>query len=327
MVTSYRAELSGIIATLYLVYRVCQYYCIMEGAMTLYCDNKGALKNALHPIKAGITPYFKTDHDLIEVAQALITLIPIVISSLWVKGHDTGKNKEYQHVLNQEADKLAGQYQDRQVPHHTNSKTPPTTNHKICLLYDSSVITSNIQSNLVDSLHSEPIVDQILQKTKWTRLIFQKVHWDAHECAFCRLPRYSQHSTAKMIHRLVNTNRQNHIYYGKPPLCPICNQEEETLRHVFSCPSLEAVQHHQNRLEDLKKTLTGISTPPPVIEAIAHGLVSWCQDPHCQHIRALTAGSLRGQMQFSPLHFMNNIGRSDGTIFVWGVLVDSGPWP
>jgi len=141
LVTSCRAELSGVIATLYLVYRGCQNYRITEGAMTLYCDNKGALKNAFHPIKAGITPYFKTDHDLIEVAQALITLIPIVISTSWAKGHFTGKNKQYQHILNEEADNFAGQYQD------------------------------------------------ILWKTKWTHQVFQKVHWDAHEHAFCWLHR------------------------------------------------------------------------------------------------------------------------------------------
>jgi hypothetical protein len=71
-----------------------------------------------------------------------------------------------------------------------------------------------------------------------------------------------------MIHGLVNNNRQNHLYYGKSPLCPICHQEEETLRHVFSCPSLEAVHHRQNSLADLKKTLTSISTPQPVIDAM-----------------------------------------------------------
>jgi type II secretory pathway component GspD/PulD (secretin) len=90
------------------------------------------LKNTFHPIKAGITPYFKIDHDLIEVVQALITPTPIVISSSLVKGHYTGKIKEYQHVLNQEADNLAGQYQDRQVPHHTIQKPLPPPNYKIC---------------------------------------------------------------------------------------------------------------------------------------------------------------------------------------------------
>jgi hypothetical protein len=66
LVTSYRAELSGIVATLYAVYRICQFYNISAGAMILYCDNKGALTNAFKPIKHGITPYFRTDHDMIE---------------------------------------------------------------------------------------------------------------------------------------------------------------------------------------------------------------------------------------------------------------------
>jgi hypothetical protein len=56
LLTSYRAELSGIVAVLYLTYRICQYYQVTSGAMTLYCDKKGALKmpsnrsnQALHP--------------------------------------------------------------------------------------------------------------------------------------------------------------------------------------------------------------------------------------------------------------------------------------
>jgi hypothetical protein len=72
LVTSYRAELSGLVALLYVVYRVCQFYAVEAGAMKIYCDNKGALKNTFKSIKAGITPYFRIDHDLIEVARALI---------------------------------------------------------------------------------------------------------------------------------------------------------------------------------------------------------------------------------------------------------------
>jgi hypothetical protein len=91
LVTSYQAELSGIVATLYRVYRICQFYNITTGAMKLYCDNKGALTNAFKPIRPGITPYLNTDHDMIEVTQSLIKLIPIVITTQWVKGHYSGK--------------------------------------------------------------------------------------------------------------------------------------------------------------------------------------------------------------------------------------------
>jgi ribonuclease HI len=206
LLTSYRAELSGIIATLYLVYRLCQYYQITEGAMTLYCDNKGAPNNAFKGIKPGITPYFNTDHDLIDLAQALLTLIPIVVSTSWVKGHYTGKARLYQHDLNDTADRIAGEYQKQQTPHFTIRKPLPTPNYRIRLLYNASGLTAKVQSTIVSSLHGGNIERHIMRKANWTRTVFNKIHWDAHRRAFKRLPRYSQHSTAKLIQGLINTN-------------------------------------------------------------------------------------------------------------------------
>jgi hypothetical protein len=116
LVISYRAELSGIIACLYIIYRVFQYYQLSAGSCMLYCDNKGALKNAFQPIAPGITPYLKTDHDLIEVAQSLLTKILITITTQWVKGHYNGNQRAYQHSLNEEADRIAGKYQTSQHP-------------------------------------------------------------------------------------------------------------------------------------------------------------------------------------------------------------------
>jgi len=294
LVTSYRSELSGIVATLYIIYRICQYYTIETGGMTLYCDNKGALKNAFTPIKAGVTPYFKTDHDLVEVAQALVPVIPILITTSWVKGHYSGKDRQYQHDLNEEADRIAGRYQDCQTPHRTIRKPLPPPNYRVRLLHDSSVITSKLPSILVKSIHEENIIAHIIRKAGWSNATFQKVHWESHERAFCRLPRFHQHYTAKLIHGLLNTNRQNHLYYGQSSLCPICQQAEETMQHVFSCPHPDASLHRQQALEDLLKTLRAIQSPNPVIEAIEHGFNQWHTNPLCRQVRAVTAGSLRG---------------------------------
>jgi len=287
--------------------------------MTLYCDNKGALNNAFKVIKPGISPYFNTDHDLIELAQALVTLIPIVISTSWVKGHYTGKARLYQHDLNDTADRIAGEYQKQQTPHFTIRKPLPTPNYRIRLLYDASVLTAKVQSTLVSSLHGGNIEMHIMRKANWTRTVFNKIHWDAHEKAFKRLPRYSQHSTAKLIHGLINTNRQNFLFYGQSALCPICQQTEETMEHLFTCPHPDAKKSRQQSLSDLQDNLRMINTPIPVIEAIIHGYTVWEQDPTRRSIRALTAGSLRGpdavltsafREQFSEigsLHF--NLGR------------------
>jgi hypothetical protein len=110
--------------------------------MKVYCDNKGAPKNAFRPIKAGITPYLAADHDLIEVSRFLIQLIPVVIATEWVKGHYRGKDREYKHRLNDTADRLAGDFQGRQHPHRTIRKPIAPLDFKVCLLHDSSVMTS-----------------------------------------------------------------------------------------------------------------------------------------------------------------------------------------
>jgi len=294
LVTSYRAELSGIIASLYLVYRICQYYNIETGTVRLYCDNKGALTNSFRPIYPGITPYLKTDHDLIEVVRALLAVIPVTVTHEWVKGHYTGTQRQFQHDLNDEADRVAGKFQLHQFPQRTMSKPLPPPGYKVRVLYESSVMTAKAARILVDAFHNKPIEDYIMKKAKWDRRTFLLVHWDAHERAFKRLHRYHQHSTAKLIHGLVNTNQQNLMYYGGDSTCPICKSAEETLLHVFTCPHASAVTTRQQSLQTLLSTLETAHTPSPVLDAIRHGFTSWHLQPTGSHARALTAGSLRG---------------------------------
>jgi hypothetical protein len=162
LLTPYRAELSGIVATLYAVYRICQFFNITSGAMKLLCDNKGALTNAFKPIIPGITPYFSTDHDLLEVARSLITLIPIVITTQWVKRHYTGTNKKYEHTLNEAAEWIAGEFQINQTPHYSIKKPLAPPGYKIRVLYDSSVVTSKIKRVIRGGLHTAPIIAHII---------------------------------------------------------------------------------------------------------------------------------------------------------------------
>jgi ribonuclease HI len=297
LVTSYRAELSGIVATLYAADRIYQFHNISAGAMKLYCDNKGdkgALTNAFKPIKHGIMPYFRTDHDMIEVTQSLIRLIPIVITTQWVKGHYSGNNKKYEHKLNEEADRIAGVFQLSQTPNYSIQKPIAPPNFKVHLLFDSSVITSKIKQITRVGIHTAPIAHHIIRKAHWTSNIFESIHWDAHERALRRLPRFCQHTAAKLCHGLVNTNRQNHLYYHQSPMFPICFQEEETMTHVFTCSHPSAASHRQTRLKELYNDLNNASTPIPVVTAVCHRFTVWDSDPTSTNARALTAGSLQG---------------------------------
>jgi len=131
-------------------------------------------------------------------------------------------------------------------------------------------------------------------KTGWDKRIFDLVHWDAHEKAFKRLPRFRQHSTSKIFHKLVNTNRQNHLFYGTSSLCPICRQAEETLQHVFTCNHSSASAHRTLCLDKMFRTLENAQTPQPVLDSLKYGFHTWMENPTRQGVRAPTAGSLRG---------------------------------
>ena len=296
LTSSYRSELGGLLAVLYTIYRVCQYYQVTSRKVTYHCDNKGVLNNVFSQTPPGISPYLQPDEDLLMEAKRLLNIIPVTIVAHWVKGHYTGKDREYKHDLNDIADSLATSFNRRPHPQYVPKAMPLVHKHfGARIIYEGSTITNKLRPLMAQALHRDAITSHILRKTKWTDRIFQLIHWDAHELAFKRLSRSRQISTAKLIHGLVNTNVQNQRYYNKSPLCPCCLTENETFDHVLSCSSEATVSARTIALKELRKNLQQINTPIEVIDALIHGTNIWLnrQGGECA-VRPLTAGSLKG---------------------------------
>ncbi len=97
LINSYRSELGGLITVLYIIYRICSHYQVASGKMKYYCNNKGVFATVFSPTVPGLTPYLQADAELVMEAKRLISIIPITILAEWVKGHYTGKDKEYKH--------------------------------------------------------------------------------------------------------------------------------------------------------------------------------------------------------------------------------------
>jgi hypothetical protein len=187
----------------------------MEGKITLYCDNKGALQNAFKPQPPGITPTLETDSDLIGFTRALIQLIPVPIQGEWVKGHYNGKDKAFKHELNNLADSLAKEHMAEQPPGFQTLRCPLTyPNYKVQRLMDNSAITSKLYTMMHMAAHKMNIIRHILKKTTWSHSQFDLVHWDSHGQAFKRLSRHQRINTTELIFNLAKTNRQNNLYYG-----------------------------------------------------------------------------------------------------------------
>jgi len=69
---SYRSELGGRLAVLYIIYKVCIYYGITEGKAVIYCNNKSALSAAFNNSVPTLSSYTAPDHDLIELCHHIL---------------------------------------------------------------------------------------------------------------------------------------------------------------------------------------------------------------------------------------------------------------
>ena len=67
LLSSYRAELGGLLALVYMVYRISSYHAITAGSFRFYCDNKLALSKAVSAAPRGIAPFVTYDYDLIHL--------------------------------------------------------------------------------------------------------------------------------------------------------------------------------------------------------------------------------------------------------------------
>jgi hypothetical protein len=154
-----------------------------------------------------------------------------------VKGHYTGEHREHKHDLNEQADKLATKFNAHPPSTLKQRRMPcPLPGYATRLVYDGSTITNKLYKTMLKALHRPKFISYLKQKNNWTDSTFHSIHWDAHEHAFISHTRNNQIMIAKIIHKLVNTNYQNHKFYGKSPLCPCCQDSVETLQHIYLAP-------------------------------------------------------------------------------------------
>jgi ribonuclease HI len=156
LMSSYRAELGGLIAILYTIYRICQFQQVSSGKFKYHCDNKGVLTNVFSNKPMTISQFLHADYDLVHVAKTLVAIIPATIVAEWVKGHYNGECREHKHDLNERADKLAANFNANPPIALKQMKQPcPLPGYAIRLLYDVSTITNKLYRTMSKALHGK----------------------------------------------------------------------------------------------------------------------------------------------------------------------------
>jgi hypothetical protein len=92
---------------------------------------------------------------------------------------------------------------------------------------------------VIEELYEEQLRGTIQKAERWNQATYNKVDWGAYEKVFAKLSRARQVTYAKKSHRLVQTNARNYRFYGTDSSCPCCGNQEETLSHIFICPTVE----------------------------------------------------------------------------------------
>jgi hypothetical protein len=298
LLSSYQAELGGLLALLYLVYRISEYHGVHSGRVHIYCDNKSALQQITKVAPLGITPYFSSDYDLLELIRLYFNLLPISAVGERVKGHYTGDKREYKHDLNDRADYLAT-HAHHELPRTlrtvADSTPPPPPGYKVRLKNARGLITSKFYKIVSLAHHEQPLISYITKKANWSSATFHSADWDAHSRAFNRLTRFQCIGMAKIIHNQSNTNRQNRLLYGQSDPCPGCNQAEETFEHMLHCTHGATSSIRASLLATLETSLKAIATPPLVIEVIMGGFMDWLNPSFSPSQRSCpsTFGSIR----------------------------------
>ena len=278
LLSSYRPELGGITANLFLLTVIVKIFGIEAGGVTLFCDNKSALENVFDPVpRRGIYPLLAVDYDLLVLAKDLAKALPIKVRPEWVKGHYKGNDRLVQHDLNDLVDTMADRFRRNPPKGFTPTSSPLYhPRHGAVLLRQRSMITSKMKQIVYEQLFQEPLINTICKRFKWSPEAFQKVDWDIFGKTFRTYSKFSQIGIAKFVHGQWNTGAQKVKFkQDDQGLCPCCNSALETTEHVFRCTAETAVTFREKELQQLSEFLSEQELPTPLKQCLLYGIMEW----------------------------------------------------
>jgi hypothetical protein len=166
-----------------------------------------------------------------------------------------------------------------QLESNRSSITHALESHVISISHNDEILVSNLLRPIKHVLYYQPLQEKLKRDNNWTESQFSTIDWPSYKCALRKLPRSQRISISKLSHQLWNTNRQNKQYYNYSNLCPYCQQEEESILHVFTCKHPVANQNREEALQTTFHSLQSSGSPPMLLACIQSGLQQWISNP------------------------------------------------
>ena len=297
-VTSYRAELHGILAVITYLQKAETYYGLPIPPVTLYCDNKAAIEQTAKIHKAagstsilrGLVNPLTADYDVLHEIAVTFEAWTTPISMQHIEAHQDAKKPEHELTvparLNIRADKLATKAIEQAQPDRTPSMFP----HAGAMLVSAKgPITRKLPQTIRYDIGAEMLLERLRTKYEWTARTEGQIDWDIHRAL---IKRHSKRrvQVVKLVHNLVPTNVVRHRYGTiTSPTCPLCQIHPETVHHMARCKHGTRKEWRSRAKNAMVKAAKKSGASMDAVEALVGGWIEW-----------LTTGSIPDASTLSP---------------------------
>jgi hypothetical protein len=240
--SAYRSELGGLYGIACVLEDLCAQYKLSHGHVTIGCDGKEALWQALGS-NSPISPS-ASDFDIIAAIRRKIQRLPITTAMQWIKGHqDSASGSAHLDLwakLNISMDLLAKQRRalhDRQA--HPDDLGQDIDDEPWQLFLGRTKVSKNLPSRLFRHC-ATPALEAYWKSRRTFATTTADLHPDALEKAQHSQSWAHRCSRAKRITGILgvakNLQRWNHQPHSR---CPRCGDGPEDMLHVLTCPAAD----------------------------------------------------------------------------------------
>mmetsp|Transcript_15421 Transcript_15421/g.21966 ORF Transcript_15421/g.21966 Transcript_15421/m.21966 type:complete len:963 (+) Transcript_15421:236-3124(+) len=267
--TSHRAEIQGQVGIFLMVATLVQFYTIIKGHITTYCDNLPVVTKIQKGWQLLRLKHTKgSDTDLQVTLRHLFTQLGkgVTHKTLWVQSHQD-KNMPLHSLpqevaLNVRMDAETKVAYDLPLEWQTQGFVDVLPAEGCAVYIANRKISSALSSTLLAQWHAAEAQEYLLSRHDIDTSLFSVIQWTAMKYALEKLNYHRRATAVKAIHRHLPT--QDKLFQqGRVTMCTLCPQcisHPETNAHVYSCTNKEALQQRLIDWGDLQKQLTSLKT-------------------------------------------------------------------
>ena len=278
--SSFRSEMTGILAILQKLHDICNSNMLDTGHITLHCDNKTALKVISKWQLSKLNPR-RRNADLISACIKLRDSLPLKITCHHVYAHqdDTVRFQDLSPIaqLNVLVDKRAkslAELVNKGFYHQFESSNHPAA-FSLCY-HDNIPILHCISDTLYEKIYTHKMTKYWMEKQRLTHISKDLINLDAmkksHSAMSYTQKRFSAKWACEYVPTGKNLQRWKLRYKGN---CPYCMCEKEDTRHILTCTHLDAETNWDEASQQWLKRMAKIDTCTYLLGAIRKELHAW----------------------------------------------------